>query len=81
MVKALPRMKKAPGNVRIVAEYRVVYIGAYTNGVKDSATPTRELSFPIINDLRLLNNYNTSILLTNFIIRYNFGGNASHDKK
>lgn len=42
-----PSRKKAPGNVFMVAEYSVVYIGAYTRGIIASATPKNEFTFPV----------------------------------
>lgn len=47
MVKTLPSNKKAPGRNWIVAVYTDAYIGAYTNGTKDSATPNKEFNFPL----------------------------------
>lgn len=45
-VKAPPNKKNAPGRVCIVAEYNVVYMGAYTKGINASATPNNEFTLP-----------------------------------
>jgi hypothetical protein len=46
IVNAPPNKKNAPGSVFRVAAYTVVYIGAYTSGIKASATPNNEFTFP-----------------------------------
>lgn len=45
-VSAPPTKKKAPGSVLIVAAYSEAYIGAYTSGIRASATPNKEFTLP-----------------------------------
>ena len=47
IVRPPPSKKNAPGSVFSVAEYTVVYIGAYKSGIKASATPKSEFTLPV----------------------------------